>query len=82
MRRPSLTHLLPAAVVVAVLLLALAATAPSADGRLAAAGLAVLLLAPWVLVAAIGVRAGLRRNVQDTLLVLALILGAVLAALW
>lgn len=81
MKRLSLAHLLPAAVVIAVVLLALAATAPSGTGRLAAAGLAVLLLTPWALAAAIGVRAGLRRNAQDALLALAVILVAALAVL-
>lgn len=80
--KPALfAHLPSVAVLVAVVLLA-TATAVSPGAGMAAAGVAVLLLAPWGLAAAIGIRFALRRQPREALLALAVILVALAAALW
>lgn len=81
MKRAFLVHLPSVAVLIAVVLLA-TATVVSPGGGTAAAGVAVLLLAPWGLAAAIGIRSARRGQPREALLTLAVILVAVAAALW
>lgn len=80
MKPTFLVHLPSVAVLLAVVLLA-TATVVSPGGGTAAAGVAILLLAPWGLAAAIGIRFT-RRQPREALLALAVILVAVVAALW
>ncbi|MGH9381996.1 MAG: hypothetical protein ACRD2Z_15480 [Thermoanaerobaculia bacterium] len=80
MTRRTSTHLLSIAVLVAVVLLAAAAVWP-AWSSLASLGVAVLLLAPWALAVAVGIRAFLRCDLAQALLALAVILVALSAAL-
>lgn len=81
MKPTFLVHLPSVAVLIAVVLLATAAVM-SPEGGTAAAGVAVLLLAPWGLAAAIGIRSARRGQRREALLTLAVILVAVAAALW
>lgn len=81
MKPTLLVHLPSVAVLIAVALLA-TATVVSPGGGVAAAGVAVLLLAPWGLAAAIGIHSARRRQPREALLALAVILVAVAAALW
>lgn len=81
MRRDLLPYLLSVAVLAAVALLALATVSPPSE-RLVSAGLAVLLLAPWGLAVALGIRAGLRRDLPEALVALAVLLVALTAVLW
>lgn len=81
MKPALLVHLPAGAALVAVVLLAAAAVVAPGGGA-AVAGVAVLLLAPWGLAVAIGIRFARRRQPREALLALAVILVAIAAALW